>query len=344
MKRLMLIAKKGDGSLRDAQSMFDQVIALCGTVVSHQQILEALNLVDLELFFRVTDLIKAKDPAGGLALVEEIMNRGYDIKEFLSGLTEHFRNILIAKTTNSTALIEASDVYRKRYGEEAQAFSIADLLRFMRLVTSTESAIRWSAQPRFKLEADMVQLITMHGAPEVADLLRRIEELKKKAPEISTVGERFTRPAPASRPPSAAKNGNHVPPPASAPAPARTSVPAINEAEITSRWKEFLGEVRKRRIAVATVMDQTTLQGVQGSTIKIGCADEFQVESVVRNKEFLSQVLHELFNVNARLEAVINPGQAPTASPDAAAPDAAPPEEEHPIITALKRELGAEPL
>ncbi len=311
---LMLIAKKGDGSLRDAQSMFDQVIALCGTVVSHQQILEALNLVDLELFFRVTDLIKAKDPAGGLALVEEIMNRGYDIKEFLSGLSEHFRNILIARTTNSTALIEASDVYRKRYAEEAKTFSIADLLRFMRLVTSTESAIRWSAQPRFKLEADMVQLITMHGAPEVADLLRRIEELKKKAPEISTVGERLTRPAPAFRPPAAASNGNPVPPPA--PAPPRAAAPSINEAEISSRWKEFLGEVRKRRIAVASVMDQTTLQGVQGSTIKIGCADEFQASTVARHKEFLSQILHELFNVNARLEAVVNAGQASTAPPD----------------------------
>jgi DNA polymerase-3 subunit gamma/tau len=336
---LLLIAKKGDGSLRDAQSMFDQVIALCGTVVSHQQILEALNLVDLELFFRVTDLIKAKDPAGGIALVEDIMNRGYDIKEFLSGLTEHFRNILIAKTTDSTSLIETSDLYRKRYAEEARLFSIADLLRFTRLIMGTESAIRWSAQPRFKLEADMVQLITMHGAPEVADLLRRIEELKKKAPEISTVGDHFTRPSPAARPPAATANGNHDPQPAP-----RAAAPAINEGEITSRWKEFLGEVRKRRISVGSVLDLTTLAGLQGNTIRIGCADEFQISTVMRNKEFLSQILHELFNINARLEAVIDPGQVSSASPENPASEAAPPQEEHPIITVLKRELGAEPL
>jgi len=174
----------------------------------------------------------------------------------------------------------------------------------------------------------------------VADLLRRIEELKKKAPEISTVSERFTRPSPASRP-SASANGNHPP----APAPAtRTPSPAINEGEISSRWKEFLGEVRKRRISVGSVMDLTTLQGVQGNTIKIGCADAFQVETVVRNKEFLSQILHELFRVNARLEAVVNPGQAPVAAPDAPPSESTPLQDEHPIITALKRELGAEPL
>jgi DNA polymerase-3 subunit gamma/tau len=336
---LLLIAKKGDGSLRDAQSMFDQVIALCGTVVSHQQILDALNLVDLEIFFRVTELIKAKDPAGGIALVEEIMNRGYDIKEFLSGLTEHFRNILIAKTTNSTVLIESSDHYRKRYAEEAQAFPVADLLRFMRLITSTESAIRWSAQPRFKLEADMVQLVTMHGAPEVADLLRRIDELKKKAPEISSGGERFSRPSSPPRAPVVPGNSSKLSPP-----PPRTAAPLINEGEITSRWKEFLGEVRKRRISVGSVMDLTSLAGVQGNTIRIGCSDEFQSSTVIRNKEFLSQILHELFNINARLEAVIYPGQVPASTPDAPLPGAPAPEEENPIIAALKRELGAEPL
>jgi len=102
--------------------------------------------------------------------------------------------------------------------------------------------------------------------------------------------------------------------------------------------------VRKRKIALASVMDQTTLQGVQGSTIKIGCVDAFQSSAVTRHKEFMSQILHELFNINARLEAVIVPGQAPpspTGEPGAPAP---PPEEENPIITALKRELGAEPL
>ena len=79
-------------------------------------------------------------------------------------------------------------------------------------------------------------------------------------------------------------------------------------------------------------------------TIKVGCADEFQVSTVVRNKEFLSQILHELFNINARLEAVVNPGQAPAASSDVPARAATTPEVENPIITALKRELGAEPL
>src|SRR5512135_154920 len=85
---LLLIAKRGDGSLRDAQSVFDQIVSLCGKEITHQQILNALNIVDQEVYFRVTGLIKARDAKGGLDLVGELMSGGHDIREFLGGLTE----------------------------------------------------------------------------------------------------------------------------------------------------------------------------------------------------------------------------------------------------------------
>jgi DNA polymerase-3 subunit gamma/tau len=102
---LHLVARRGDGSLRDAQSVFDQVVALCGTSVTRAKIVEALNLVDQEVYFRMTDLIKTGDVKGGLALVDDIMTAGHDLREFLSGLTEHLRNLLVARTTGATLLI-----------------------------------------------------------------------------------------------------------------------------------------------------------------------------------------------------------------------------------------------
>jgi DNA polymerase-3 subunit gamma/tau len=96
---LMLIAKKADGSMRDGQSIFDQIVAFCGEKIDAKQIRDALNIVDQELFFRTTDIIKAKDAKGCLALVEEIVNQGVDLREFLQGLNEHFRNLLVANVT-----------------------------------------------------------------------------------------------------------------------------------------------------------------------------------------------------------------------------------------------------
>lgn len=177
---LLIIAKKGDGSMRDAQSIFDQVISFCGMTIVSKQVGDALNIVDQELFFRVSDILRNKDTKAALDLVQEVVKSGYDVKEFVSGLTEHFRNMLIVKTTNSTHLIEESEVHRKRYGADSTAFVLNDLLRFIKVATDTENAFRYTSQPRFKLEMMMVQLTKMEQSIKIDDLLLQIDEMKKK--------------------------------------------------------------------------------------------------------------------------------------------------------------------
>ncbi len=177
---LLIIAKKGDGSMRDAQSIFDQVISFCGMTITAKLVGDALNIVDQELFFRVSDILRNKDTKAALDLVQEVVKSGYDVKEFVSGLTEHFRNMLIVKTTNSTHLIEESEVHRKRYGADSTAFVLNDLLRFIKVATDTENSFRFTSQPRFKLEMMMVQLTKMEQSIKIDDLLVQIDEMKKK--------------------------------------------------------------------------------------------------------------------------------------------------------------------
>jgi len=177
---LLIIAKKGDGSMRDAQSIFDQVISFCGMTIVAKQVGDALNIVDQELFFRVSDILRNKDTKAALDLVQEVVKSGYDVKEFVSGLTEHFRNMLIVKTTKSTHLIEESEVHRKRYGADSTAFVLNDLLRFIKVATDTENSFRFTSQPRFKLEMMMVQLTKMEQSIKIDDLLLQIDEMKKK--------------------------------------------------------------------------------------------------------------------------------------------------------------------
>jgi DNA polymerase-3 subunit gamma/tau len=177
---LLIIAKKGDGSMRDAQSIFDQVVSFCGTTIDVRQVGNALNIVDQDLFFRVSDVLRSNDTSAALDLVKDVINSGFDIKEFVSGVTEHFRNMLVAKTTGSTALIEESEVHRKRYAADSAAFTLQDLLRILKVTTETEGAIKYSSQPRFKLEVMMVQLTKMEQSVKIDDLLTRIDDLKKK--------------------------------------------------------------------------------------------------------------------------------------------------------------------
>ena len=181
---LMVIAKKGDGSLRDSQSIFDQVRSFCGNTITHADALKTLNAVDLDVYFKVTGLIREKSQRGGIELVEEIIKLGYDLREFVGGLAEHFRNLLVVLSTGAGDLVETTDHYRQKYVQEAKRFTDADLLRLIKQANELEQSLRWASQPRYKLEAALLQMITMESSVRVQDLLKQIDDLKKRAENI----------------------------------------------------------------------------------------------------------------------------------------------------------------
>lgn len=177
---LFTIAKKANGSLRDALSIFDQVVSFCGEKIKFEDVIKALNIIDQEIFFRVTDIVKGKDIRSGFELVDEIVKQGYDFQEFLSGLSEHLRNLLVAITTKSSELIEATEYYRNRYLEEAKNFNESDILRMLKIVNDAEITIKWSPQPRLKLEMTITQLASIDSTVKIQELISKIEELERR--------------------------------------------------------------------------------------------------------------------------------------------------------------------
>jgi DNA polymerase-3 subunit gamma/tau len=389
---LLLIAKKGDGSLRDAQSIFDQTVSFCGETITARQLVDALNLVDQDLYFTVTDLINDKNSKGGLELVDDIIKRGYDIREFLSGLAEHLRNILVVRSTDSTSLVEASDVHRKRYQAVAKQFSENDLLRLMKLVAETETAVKWSTQPRVTLEMGLLQMIKLDSSVEVQELLSQLEELKKKidggSSHESNPGQRaksnlsgslFSHETPSNqtRAPRQDQSARQAPKetraldapisPPSTPAPSakepsvpyngkmaesflslqRKTAQTISLDEIQERWKEFIEEIRKQRIYVGTLLSQSRPLAVNEDVVKLGCRDESHLTTLKRSKEFLTESAQKIYGKKVRIEISVSPladdgkEKKGKTSVDGAAKLST---LDHPVIRALMRELGAEPL
>lgn len=212
---LNVIARKGDGSMRDAQSIFDQVRAFCGSSISTKDVLTALNVVDQELYFRCSSVIRSKDAAAAIALVDEVVKSGYDLREFIGGLAEHFRHLLIVAASRSSELIEMSASYKKRYEEESAVFAEADLLRILKIVHELEQSLRFAPQPRYKLESTMLQLAHLDSAVKVDDLLRRLDDLKQHLKQ-----------APPAPPAASASTSASGPAPGSAAAPSSASPPS----------------------------------------------------------------------------------------------------------------------
>ena len=174
---LMLLARKGDGALRDALSAFDQAVALLGGELEYGALSAALGVVDIDLFFEATDHVLRRDRAGMLRLANTLIGGGYDIQEFLGGLAEHLRNLLVAKSLQDPALIEASEFVRQRYMETSAAFAEATLLRLLMAVEEAQRTIVTTTYARLRLELALLKMASMQDALVLTEALERVDEL-----------------------------------------------------------------------------------------------------------------------------------------------------------------------
>jgi DNA polymerase III subunit gamma/tau len=179
---LMLIARKGDGALRDALSVFDQAVSLCGFELVLDRLVEALGVVGEELFFEVTDYVAANDVAAMLGLVDRIVSGGYDLQEFLDGLAEHLRNILVARTMPDQSLIEASEASRQRYKAVAGSLTENQVLRLLATIDQTMDSLRTARQPRLRLELALIRMASMPATTDLREALRQISTLASAGP------------------------------------------------------------------------------------------------------------------------------------------------------------------
>jgi DNA polymerase-3 subunit gamma/tau len=180
---LMLLARKGNGALRDALSAFDQALSLCGKTLEYGELTQALGVVDQDLFFKLTDHVATQNTAGMLELVRHVVRSGYDLQEVLVGLAEHLRNLLVAHSLGADALEEVAASTRTRYAEEAERFDEADLLRLLTMAGDAEDEVKQSPQPRLRLETTLLKMAQLRRSADLRDVLAKIDRLEQMAEE-----------------------------------------------------------------------------------------------------------------------------------------------------------------
>ncbi|NGP87482.1 DNA polymerase III subunit gamma/tau [Fodinibius halophilus] len=177
---LHVIAKKADGALRDALGLMDQAIAFCGNNIQHEELLRALNVVSTERMFAFMNAVETQNASEGLELINELLQEGYDIQEYLVGLTEHLRNLYVAKSSAKMHLVEASPDTKKRYKEASKTFSEDDLMRMLHIVSDAQYKIKEAHQPKIQFELTLLKLIHMERTQNLNKLLAGLKDLKKK--------------------------------------------------------------------------------------------------------------------------------------------------------------------
>ena len=209
---LHLIAHKGDGALRDALSVFDQAVALCGSDLKYSTLTDALRVVDVELYFEATRYITEQATGDILGLAERIIADGYDIREFLGGLAEHVRNLLITITLGEHALADVSKNLRSRYTETANAFTETTLLRLLMVIDETQTRLPVSSSPRLAVELALAKMTHLGESVDLSEALEQIRRLEHAGASPQPAAPVQQIPAPVTSQPVPVPVQNSIPP------------------------------------------------------------------------------------------------------------------------------------
>ena len=226
---LGVIAQKADGGMRDALSIFDQIASFTAGNITYNAVIENLNVLDYEYYFRLTDAFLSANVPATLLLYKEICDKGFESQHFVSGLSNHFRNLLVSKDAATLSLLEMGEATAKRYGEQATKCDTRLLYKAMDLSNKCDLDYRVSNNKRFLVELMLIQ---------ICQLSMPAEPVQTVQPALQSVRTTAAQPQPQPAPQAAPKPAPAQPatPPKPAPsAQAYTPRPATPRPTATPR-------------------------------------------------------------------------------------------------------------
>jgi DNA polymerase-3 subunit gamma/tau len=295
-----LIAKQAKGGMRDAISTLDQLSSYTGSVIRLADVTAMLGIVDANLLFRMAELIQKRDTAGVLRFINEIVETGWDLRQFGKDLTEHFRNLFVIKNTKDHAeVVNATAEELKRLEGQTDGFSPEGLTRVIEALSALNNEMRYAADPRLVLELALVKLTASDEA--------RGKRQESDQAESKPVAEKPNQEAKAMTPKPLE---NKLVPNASSLMPSSSPVPAGQELDTVKRaWKAVLEQVKKNRMSTYSLIVECLPVAVEGKTVVLEFNERaaFHIKGVENEatRKFIEGTLRDVtgqpYTINCRM-------------------------------------------
>lgn len=329
---LTLIAKKADGALRDAESLLEQVVAFnpaSQDLTTYQQI---LGLIDYDYQFKIGRLIANHDFVGLIQIANEIFDKGINISEFFASLTEHWRNLLIARLTNSVAMLDLPASIQKQYAEEAANWSGNDLMRLIKLISEAQVALRTALNSRIHLEFTLLRLGAMDKTVDIQQLLESVKSGSMLRPTPTTsekqtlnmfAGSQSSASVTTSQP--IITKEKEISYKVASPAPATVATPApaatpekpeeLSLEKISSEWETVLLRIEEENHSLGNFLRLSKPHRLIGNVLEIafGPADDFARTNAANRAKNIEAALIAIFQkpIKIRCIQVKEVGSAP---------------------------------
>ena len=175
---LNVVAQKADGGMRDALSIFDQLVSFCGNTITYERTIEVLNVLDSDYYFRMVDFALAHDVTGALLLLNDVLQKGFDAGNFTTGLAQHLRDVLVAKDPQTITLLETADTIRQHYAAQGQHCSPQWLFAALDILNTCDINYRTAKNKRLTVELALIRLTQLGvqtAAPTTAAPIQSIQ-------------------------------------------------------------------------------------------------------------------------------------------------------------------------
>ena len=227
---LHIIAQKADGGLRDALSMFDQIVSYTNKNLTYKSVIDNLNILDYDYYFRLTQYLTGADVSKALVLFDEILNNGFDGNNFINGLASHLRNLLVGKDPQTVKLLEVSENIKQKYLAQSQQTSVSFILTALNLANQCDLTYKNSKNQRLQVELSLIKMchipsvLQLAQQPHTAPAPATDTDQTKKKTDVKTEVSPSDRPDPL---PAPSQQFSQAPP--STPA---QQIPAIPIADL----------------------------------------------------------------------------------------------------------------
>ena len=310
---LSAISRKADGSMRDALSLMDQVIAFAGESIKIEAVSSVIGLIPIDVYFDYSSSILEKDSEKMLRVLQIIRTTGLPLEDVAHGLIQHFRNLIVASINGGRELLELNDDHKKRYSENAKLWDGKDLLRISNLLNELEYSLKRVTHPAIRFEMAAMKCLEMDTSISIAELLdgQEPKKIKKKFEPIKqNIEENQLSPA-LNQEVLIEQKEEEDPDKITQNQPLK-KVPAQNAKitleEIEKTWSRFIGKINQDRPSIGTILSNSNPYELNGSllVIKIYNLPKFSIGNLERNNQVIEEFIENHYGVPLKLKAIIS--------------------------------------
>ncbi|NVN90420.1 MAG: DNA polymerase III subunit gamma/tau [Desulfuromonadales bacterium] len=288
---LALIARKGDGSMRDALTAFDQVLACCGNSVTDEDVVTLIGAVDRRLLASISASVFCNDTQSVLADVKKVDEVGYHLRQFCQELIEHFRHLLIIRSVQKPEeILDLSQPELDELKRQAGSITAQDIQRRLTLLLKADTEMAFASFPRLVLEMALLKAATLEPVVPILELLDKLKAMETSAVHTPALPWDAGRTAPTAEqhrrePPRAAQQPQQPPPP-----PPVTTVASKNANSSVPAWERFVAFANERRPAVGSVLEHGSPLKQEAGLMEVGFPTGSYYLSSIQDADSIAEI------------------------------------------------------